>query len=73
MPTIKAKVPSNQNQVVAKKLAIGQFSISMSDIADVDTSGQTDGSMMIFDGTTGKYVMSTQIDNENLSLSGGTY
>ena len=73
MPTIKAKVQSNQNQGVAKKLAIGQFSISMSDIADVDTSGQTDGSMMIFDGTTGKYVMSTQIDNENLSLSGGTY
>jgi|TARA_A200000159_G_C7317483_1_gene337328 hypothetical protein len=73
MPTIKAKVQSNQNQVVAKKLAIGQFSISMSDIADVDTSGQTDGSMMIFDGTSGKYIMSTQIDNENLSLSGGTY
>ena len=62
MPTIKAKVQSNQNQVVAKKLAIGQFSISMSD-----------GAMMIFDGTTGKYKMSTQIDNENLSLSGGTY
>ena len=73
MPTIKAKVQSNQNQVVAKKLAIGQFSISMSDIADVDTSGQTDGAMMIFDGTTGKYKMSTQLDNENLSLSGGTY
>lgn len=73
MPTIKAKVQSNQNQVVAKKLAIGQFSISMSDIADVDTSGQTDGAMMIFGGTTGKYKMSTQIDNENLSLSGGTY
>mgnify|MGYP000497934251 CR=1 FL=1 len=38
MPTIKAKVQSNQNQLVAKKLAIGQFSIAMSDIADVDTS-----------------------------------
>ena len=73
MPTIKAKVQSNQNQLVAKKLAIGQFSVAMSDIADVDTSGQTDGAMMIFDGTTGKYIMSTQIDNENLSLSGGTY
>jgi len=53
MPTIKAKVQSNQNQLVAKKLAIGQFSVTMSDIADVDTSGQTDGAMMIFDGTTG--------------------
>lgn len=73
MPTIKARVQSNQNQIVAKKLAIGQFSITMSDISDVDTTGQTDGAMMIFDGTTGKYKMSTQIDNENLSLSGGTY
>jgi hypothetical protein len=73
MPTIKAKVQSNQSQIVAKKLAIGQFSVSMSDIADVDTSGQTDGAMMIFDGATGKYKMSTQLDNENLSLSGGTY
>jgi hypothetical protein len=73
MPTIKAKVQSNQSQIVAKKLAIGQFSVSMSDIADVDTSGQTDGAMMIFDGTTGKYKMSTKLDNENLSLSGGTY
>ncbi len=73
MPTIKAKVQTNQSQIVAKKLAIGQFSIVMSDIADVDTSGQTDGAMMIFDGTTGKYKMTTTINNENLSLSGGTY
>jgi len=73
MPTIKARVNTNQSQVVAKKLAIGQFNISMSDIADVDTTGQTDGAMMIFDGTSGKYKMSTQIDNENLSISGGTY
>ena len=73
MPTIKARVNTNQSQVVAKKLAIGQFNISMSDIADVDTTGQTDGAMMIFDGTSGKYKMSTLIDNENLSISGGTY
>tara|TARA_B100000927_G_scaffold145020_1_gene117085 strand:+ start:351 stop:572 length:222 start_codon:yes stop_codon:yes gene_type:complete len=73
MPTIKAKVQTNQSQIVAKKLAIGQFSIVMSDIADVDTSGQTDGAMMIFDGTTGKYKMTTIISNENLSLNGGTY
>lgn len=73
MTTIKAKVQTNQSQIVAKKLAIGQFSIAMSDISNVDTSGETDGAMMIFDGSTGKYKMTTLIENENLSLSGGTY
>jgi|TARA_B110000879_G_scaffold165801_1_gene214282 hypothetical protein len=73
MATIKAKVGTNQSQIVAKKISIGQFNIAMSDITDVDTSGQTDGSMMIFNDSTGKYEMSTQLDNENLSFSGGTY
>lgn len=73
MTTIKAKVQTNQSQIVAKKLAIGQFSIAMSDITNVDVTGETDGAMMIFDGASGKYKMSTLIDNENLSISGGTY
>ena len=59
MTTIKAKVQTNQSQIVAKKLAIGQFSIAMSDISNVDTTGETDGAMMIFDGSTGKYKMTT--------------
>lgn len=73
MTAIKAKVQTNQSQIVAKKLAIGQFSIAMSDITNVDVTGETDGAMMIFDGASGKYKMSTLIDNENLSISGGTY
>jgi len=28
---------------------------------------------MIFNGTTGKYEVSTQINNENLNIIGGTY
>jgi hypothetical protein len=73
MPTIKAKVNTNQSQLVAKKLSIGQFNITMSDIQDVDTSGQTDGAMMMFNNSTGKYEMKVKLENENLSLSGGTY
>ena len=73
MTTIKAKVQTNQSQIVAKKLAIGQFSIAMSDITNVDVTGETDGAMMIFDGASGQYKMTTTISNENLSLSGGTY
>ena len=50
MSTIKAKVQTNQSQITAKKLAIGQFSIALSDITNVDTTGETDGAMMIYDG-----------------------
>ena len=73
MPTIKAKVNTNQSQLVAKKLSIGQFNITMSDIQDVDTSGQTDGAMMMFNNSTGKYEMKVNLENENLNISGGTY
>ena len=73
MPTIKAKVNTNQSQLVAKKLSIGQFNITMSDIQDVDTSGQTDGAMMMFNNSTGKYEMKVNFENENLNISGVTY
>ncbi len=73
MSTIKAKVQTNQNQITAKKLAIGQFSIALSDITNVDTTGQTDGAMMIYDGASGKYKIQTQINNSNLIIIGGTY
>ena len=69
MPTIKAKVNTNQSQLVAKKLSIGQFNITMSDIQDVDTSGQTDGAMMMFNNSTGKYEMKVNLENENLNIS----
>ncbi len=35
MTTIKAKVQTNQSQITAKKLAIGQFSLAMSDITNL--------------------------------------
>ena len=73
MSTIKAKVQTNQSQITAKKLAIGQFSIALSDITNVDTTGQTDGAMMIYDGASGQYKIQTQINNSNLIIIGGTY
>ena len=46
MTTIKARVQTNQSQIQAKKLAIGQFSLAMSDITNVDTTGETDGAIL---------------------------
>jgi len=70
--TLKGKTSKN-NEVVAQTVKLSQGSIALGDLADVDTSGQTDGVMMIFNGTTGKYEVKTNIENENLSISGGLF
>ncbi len=58
--------------IVAQTVKLGT-SIGLGDLSDVDTTGQSDGVMMIFNGTTGNYEVSTQINNENLNIIGGTY
>ena len=82
MANIKAKIrhtntlkgrTSKNNEVVAQTVKLSQGSIALGDLADVDTSGQSDGVMMIFNGTTGKYEVKTNIENENLSISGGLF
>jgi|TARA_B100001093_G_scaffold515172_1_gene590903 hypothetical protein len=70
--TLKGKTSKN-NEVVAQTVKLSQGSIALGDLADVDTSGQSDGVMMIFNGTTGKYEVKTNIENENLSISGGLF
>ncbi|MDP7367463.1 MAG: hypothetical protein QGH83_09420 [Candidatus Pacebacteria bacterium] len=74
MPVInlKGKVRS-QKEIVAQTVKISSGDVSLGDLSDVDTAGQTDGAMMIFDGISGNYEMKTQIENENLNIIGGTY
>jgi len=43
---------------------------NLSDVADV---APTDGSLLIYNGTTSKYTPTTNLDNDNLILSGGTF
>jgi len=70
--TIKGAATKN-NEIVAQTVKLSQGSLSLGDLTDVNTSGQTDGAMMIYDGTNGEYRITTQIENENLNLIGGTY
>ena len=58
--------------IVAQTVKLGTL-IGLGDLSDVDITGQSDGVMMIFNGTTGNYEVSTQINNENLNIIGGTY
>ena len=79
---IKAKVRNTgrltgkaqaQQEIVATTMKIQAGELSLGDLADVNVSGQSDGVMMIYDGTAGEYKVKPQIQNENLNIIGGTY
>lgn len=79
---IKAKVRNTgrlkgkaqaQQEIVATTMKIQAGELSLGDLSDVNVSGQQDGVMMIYDGTAGEYKVTTQIENENLNIIGGTY
>lgn len=81
MTTMKAKIQQSgklkgraqgQQEIIAKSASLTS-ALSLGDLTDVDVTGQTDGVMMIFDGTTGSYKVTTQIQNDNLNIIGGTY
>ena len=63
---------AGQQSLVAKSASL-TAAMSLGDLSDVDVTGQTDGVMMIYNGSSGKYEVKTQIQNENLNIIGGTY
>ena len=71
MANLKAKVRGNPNKIVAQTLKIGN--VSLADLTDVDSSGQSDGAIIQYIGSTNKFVMKTNLDGQNLSITGGTY
>ena len=79
---IKAKVrntgklkgkANTQQEIVATTMKIQAGELRLGDLSDVNTSGQSDGVMMMYDGTAGEYKVTAQIENENLKIIGGTY
>ena len=80
--SIKAKVRStgklkgkahSQQEIVATTMKIQVGELRLGDLADVNASGQSDGVIMIYDAAAGEYKVTTQIENENLNIIGGTY
>jgi len=72
--TGKLKGKANaQQEIVATTMKIQAGELRLGDLSDVNTSGQSDGVMMMYDGTAGEYKVTTQIENENLNIIGGTY
>jgi len=68
---LKGKMRS-PDTIVAQTVKIGS-GLKLGDLSDVDTAGQSDGVMLRFDNSSGNYIVSTDLNNENLSIIGGTY
>jgi len=71
MANLKAKIRGNPQKIIAQTLKIGN--VALADLTDVDTSGQTDGAVIQYNGSTNKFVMKTNLDGANLTITGGTY
>tara|TARA_B100000963_G_C22172410_1_gene470852 strand:+ start:65 stop:280 length:216 start_codon:yes stop_codon:yes gene_type:complete len=71
MANLKAKIRGNPQKIIAQTLKIGN--VALADLTDVDSSGQTDGAVIQYNGSTNKFVMKTNLDGANLTITGGTY
>ena len=69
---LKGKVGA-QGEIVAQTVKVQAGGLSLGDLTDVNLAGQYDGVMMIYDGNAGEYRVTTQIENQNLNIIGGTY
>lgn len=69
---LKGKAGST-NEIVAQTVKLSSGNIRLGDLQDVNSSGQTDGAMLIYDASAGQYKVTTQLENENLNIIGGTY
>jgi hypothetical protein len=69
---IKARITPNQNFLVTN-YQINTATIRLGDLFDVDGSGTTDGAVILYNGTTSKWVATTQMDNINTIINGGNF
>ena len=72
MASIKAKIRQNaDNRIVAQTIKVGN--LALTDLSDIDASANTDGAMLIYNGTTTKFQLEPEIGNTNTIFNGGTY
>jgi hypothetical protein len=65
--------PKQQKEILAQTVKVSASGLRLGDLSDVDTSAQSDGVIIIYNATSGKYEVTTQVQNENLNIIGGTY
>jgi len=69
---IKASL-NNKKEVVAQTIKVSSGNIGLGDLNNVNLTGATDGSVLIFDGSTNGFKVVNNVENENLIVTGGLY
>ena len=70
--TIKAKV-TPQNKVLVTNYQVNASTIKIGDLFDVDSSGQEDGAVLLYNGTREQWEATTRMDNINTIINGGNF
>lgn len=76
--TTKIKRVIADNQTIVKSIVVGTpvrrvtaGAFIIDDVGGVDTTGATNGSLLIYDSTTGLWTASLDLENQN--INGGSY
>jgi len=69
---IKAKV-TPQNKLLVTNYQINAATIKVGDLFDVNPSGQEDGAVLLYNGTTQQWEATRFMDNINTIINGGNF
>lgn len=65
------------NSIQARSVAVaggaGTPVLALTELTDVDTAALADGSVLIYNATTEKFETKSEVENENLRISGGSF
>jgi len=65
------------NTIQARSVAVaggaGTPVLALTELTDVDTAALADGSVLIYNAATEKFETKSEIENENLRISGGSF
>jgi len=62
-----------KKEIVAQTVALNSQTLSLGDLADVNTANKSDGAMLMYNGTTNQYENKQELENENLVIGGGVF
>jgi hypothetical protein len=73
-PSLNAVLNTDPNAVGAQVPGVNQSAIRLlSQLEDVDVSQLGDGSLLMYNSTTQRWVATNTLENSNLTISGGNY
>lgn len=69
---IKAKI-TPQNRLLVTNYQINATTFTLGDVSNVNISGQEDGAVLIYNGSTEKWEATRFMDNINTIINGGNF